>query len=183
MKTLHLLAMIGTANSWVFLMNKLWGTEKMKDYLRELIKQDPAIGRNLRLQAEWLARGKNPVGLALYGDNVTEFKKQGAPVDYVRTIEGGHVSTAAGTLAIPSRQLPHPNAAKVFANWILTREGQALLSPGINRPSARTDVGAAGLEDFLAKPGDPITREDEDDILKKDHLSDVAREVLAPLFR
>jgi iron(III) transport system substrate-binding protein len=35
---------------------------------------------------------------------------------------------------------PHPAAAKLFANWILTREGQTLLTGSLPTNSARTDV-------------------------------------------
>jgi ABC-type Fe3+ transport system substrate-binding protein len=47
--------------------------------------------------------------------------------------EGGS-SSAGGTLGIPSRA-PNPNAAKVFINWFLSREGQIALQK-LGRPDA-----------------------------------------------
>ena len=35
---------------------------------------------------------------------------------------------------------PHPAAARLFANWILTREGQTLLAGALQTNSARADV-------------------------------------------
>ena len=48
--------------------------------------------------------------------------------------EGGSSSAAGGTLGIPTRA-PHPHAAKVFINWLLSREGQSALQK-LGRPDA-----------------------------------------------
>ena len=48
--------------------------------------------------------------------------------------EGGGSSAAGGTLGIPSRA-PNPNAANVFINWFLSREGQIALQK-LGRPDA-----------------------------------------------
>ena len=37
-------------------------------------------------------------------------------------------------------RVPHPNAAKLFANWVLTKEGQQLYSSNTTNNSRRTDV-------------------------------------------
>jgi ABC-type Fe3+ transport system substrate-binding protein len=37
---------------------------------------------------------------------------------------------------------PHPAAARLFANWILTPEAQTILTRGLGTNSARTDVEA-----------------------------------------
>ena len=58
--------------------------------------------------------------------------------------EGVNLSSAFGSLAMMNRA-PHPNAAKVFINWLLSREGQTLFQkvmtiPGDARDSRRIDV-------------------------------------------
>jgi len=58
--------------------------------------------------------------------------------------EGVNLSSAFGSLAMMNRA-PHPNAAKVFINWLLSREGQTLFQkvmsvPGDARNSRRIDV-------------------------------------------
>ena len=55
-----------------------------------------------------------------------------------------NLSSASGSLALLNRA-PHPNAAKVFINWLLSREGQTLFQkvisvPGDARNSRRIDV-------------------------------------------
>jgi ABC-type Fe3+ transport system substrate-binding protein len=49
-----------------------------------------------------------------------------------------------GSMVLPS-QPPHPNAARVFVNWLLSREGQTVFQRAVNTPnnseeSLRTDV-------------------------------------------
>ena len=49
-----------------------------------------------------------------------------------------------GSVILPS-QPPHPNAARVFVNWLLSREGQTALQRATNTPhnseeSLRTDI-------------------------------------------
>jgi ABC-type Fe3+ transport system substrate-binding protein len=49
-----------------------------------------------------------------------------------------------GSIALPT-QPPHPNATKVFVNWLLSREGQVALQRAANTPynseeSLRSDV-------------------------------------------
>ncbi|MBI4329911.1 MAG: extracellular solute-binding protein [Chloroflexi bacterium] len=173
----------GTGNSWVALIAEVWGTDKAKDFLRQLVKQEPMITRDLRLGAEWLAKGKYAVGIALHLPEIKEFNSHGAPVEIVRVKEGGSITAGSGCLSVPEGKLPHPNASKVFVNWFLTKEGQTLFSQSIFRPSVRKDVTLEGLEDVAAKPGDAFVKETEESVEVKTMLMGVAREILAPAMR
>jgi ABC-type Fe3+ transport system, periplasmic component len=56
-------------------------------------------------------------------------KNQGLPVedfDTNRWKEGSSFSAGGGSMAYVN-QAPHPNAAKVFLNWFLSRKGQMAL--------------------------------------------------------
>lgn len=174
----------GSGNSWVSFMTRLWGLDKTRDYLRQFVKQEPVISRDLRLLVEWLAKGKYQAGAALHPSTLMEFKKLGAPVAKVRVKEGGSLTSSSGSIALPSGQIPHPNATKVLINWLLTREGQTLFSKSIFMPSARIDVPVPeGLEDSVPLPGEPILVEDEEESLFKGKLMGIAREIVAPLMR
>jgi len=48
-------------------------------------------------------------------------------------------SGGTGTVALFNRA-PHPNAAKVLVNWLLTQEGQVAVSKQTGYNSRRTDV-------------------------------------------
>ena len=117
-------------------------------YLRRLFgEMDVTMTADLRQAVDWLGTGKFAVGMPIQGGTVYKAKNQGLPVDEFSPYhfkEGVNLSSAFGSLALMSRA-PHPNAAKVFINWLLSREGQTLFQkvisiPGDARNSRRADV-------------------------------------------
>jgi len=91
---------------------------------------------------DWLAAGKFSLCLCRH-QSISEAKAQGLPVDLVEPAafkEGIGIETRAKTLVLLNRA-PHPNAAKVFISWFLSREGQM----DFQKTSAKfTDAGAEG---------------------------------------
>lgn len=68
--------------------------------------------------------------------------KKGLPIAIVdpnQLREGSDLSAVTGALAIYNKA-PHPNAAKVYINWILSKEGQTQFAKTLNYISARVDV-------------------------------------------
>jgi iron(III) transport system substrate-binding protein len=96
------------------------------------------LSRDPRQMTDWLATGKFSLCIRCNaGSEVGKAKQQGLPIDYLDTEnwkEGGSSSAAGGTLGLPTRA-PHPNAAKVFINWFLSREGQIAMQK-FGRPDA-----------------------------------------------
>jgi iron(III) transport system substrate-binding protein len=96
------------------------------------------VSRDSRLMTDWLSSGKFSLCLRCSaGAEVGKAKQQGLPIDFLDTAgwkEGGSSSASGGTLVLPSR-VPHPNAAKVFINWFLSREGQSAFQK-FGRPDA-----------------------------------------------
>ena len=97
-----------------------------------------AVSRDARQMTDWLASGKFSICIrCTAGGEVGRGMQYGLPIDYLDTEdwkEGSSSSAAGGTLGLPSRA-PHPNAAKVFINWFLSREGQIALQK-LGRPDA-----------------------------------------------
>lgn len=123
------------------------------DYLRELAKQEPVIIRDQRLQVEWLAHGKYPIAMAPKSDPITELTKAGAPLAIITPEEGMFLAVGSGNVALVNRA-PHPNAAKVLINWLLSAEGQALWVSSQRTHSLRLDVPIDNVEpDRLREPG------------------------------
>ncbi len=117
-------------------------------YLRRLFgEMDVTLVADLRQAVDWLAMGKFTVGMPIQGGTIYRAKNQGLPVTEFSAFhfkEGVNLSSAFGSIALLNRA-PHPNAAKVFINWLLSREGQALFQkvismPGDPRNSRRIDV-------------------------------------------
>ena len=108
-------------------------------FLRKLYgEMQVTVSRDARQMTDWLASGKFLLCIRCNaGSEVGKAKEQGLPIGFLDTEswkEGGSSSAAGGTLGIPSRA-PHPNAAKVFINWFLSREGQIALQK-FGRPDA-----------------------------------------------
>lgn len=175
----------GSGNAWVSLMVDRWGLEQTREYLKQFVKQEPVITRDGRLQIESVARGKYPLGIATRTEVTGNFMSLGAPIAPVRTVEGTRATGSGGVMALPSKR-PHPYAATLLINWLLTREGQAVFVKGFGSPPARLDVPPPPSYNpiFLPAPGEPVLVEDEESILVKGTtFLDMAKEIFAPLFR
>ncbi|MBM4261422.1 MAG: extracellular solute-binding protein [Deltaproteobacteria bacterium] len=114
------------------------------DFLRRLFtEQVVMVSRDYRQAIDWLAQKRFAIMLFGNGDDVLQARAQGLPVNVVDTgvwKEGGMLEPGAFTLAWADKS-PHPNAAKVFINWLLSREGQiAVQKDGSVNDSLRIDI-------------------------------------------
>jgi len=85
------------------------------------------FSREFRQMTDWMAQGKFAICVGC--KDTDRAKHQGLPVDAFDNSlwkEGGAFSTGGGSLSLLNRA-PHPNAAKVFVNWLLSRKGQIAL--------------------------------------------------------
>ena len=88
---------------------------------------DITYAKNFRQMTDWLAQGKFAICMGC--KDSMRAKNQGLPVDDFDTNawkEGSSFSAGGGSMAYMN-QAPHPNAAKVFINWFLSRKGQIAL--------------------------------------------------------
>ena len=96
-------------------------------FIRKLFgEMDVTLFRDFRQGPDWLATGKYAI---CFFCDVDVLKQQGLPVETFGPKvfkEGGGLVQQFGTLALVNRA-PHPNAAKVFINWLLSRRGQIAL--------------------------------------------------------
>ncbi len=109
------------------------------DWLRALVAQEPTLTRNARLQVEWVAQGKYPIALAPGKEQIVDFMEAGAPVQFVTPREGTLISTGSGAVTLINKR-PHPHAAKIFINWLLSREGATVFCNSYGVQSSRLDV-------------------------------------------
>jgi iron(III) transport system substrate-binding protein len=96
------------------------------EFVRRLFgTMDLTFGRDRRQITDWLASGKFPICLGCREAN--KAKGQGLPVDEFDTgewKEGVYITSGGGSLSL-IKGAPHPNAARVFINWFLSRRGQS----------------------------------------------------------
>ena len=116
-------------------------------YVRKLIgEMDASFFRDERQATDAIAQGK--YAFALFSRGVPEARAQGLAVDEFpdsQFKEAPAISSGpAGTIALMSAA-PHPNAARVFINWFLSRDGQIYFQEVMNTPleqlqSMRSDI-------------------------------------------
>lgn len=121
---------------------------------RLVVDQEPTFFRETRQIVEGMVRGNHAVSVtSLPVENLQEFQAQGLGKNIKSVdIDGLSYVTFAYTLFAVDRP-PNPNAAKLFVNWLMTKEGGvAMHAAGIATNSRRTDVPPA-VPDAMLKPG------------------------------
>ena len=118
-----------------------FGEDKVRGFLQS---QQPVISNQPRQMAEWVVRGQYGVGFGVGVPDMTYLSGQGVDLTHVKPLApdepGGVVADdGTGSVALFNRA-PHPNAAKVLINWLLSQEGQVAVSKQTGYNSRRTDV-------------------------------------------
>jgi iron(III) transport system substrate-binding protein len=92
--------------------------------------------------AQKVASGAYPIGFPVNVSTVSALLKSGAPIATLELLpaEIGATTTAFPTLA------PHPNAARVYGNFILSGEGQELMCAGTSLASLNKTAAGACLQ-------------------------------------
>ncbi|MEX0806060.1 MAG: extracellular solute-binding protein [Candidatus Binatia bacterium] len=117
------------------MMLKVMGREKGLDFMRRLAAQGVGLRDGYTLAIQGIASGEVPLGLNLYGTRTEEFKKKGAPVDWIPM---EFVLASLEPLAVAANA-PNPNAARLFVDFLLSKEAQGLMRQRFRIPS-RPDV-------------------------------------------
>jgi iron(III) transport system substrate-binding protein len=133
---------------WFSVMLDAMGQDKGLAYMRALAKQDLHLpGPSSRMRVQLMLAGESAIALAARGRRVVEFKEQGAPIDF-RIFDP--YAGEPNSLALMARA-PHPHAAILFTDYLLSQAGQAMLAE-IPRLSIRKGVKQRGrLQDLFAK--------------------------------
>lgn len=126
-----------------------------RDGLKKLfVDQDVMLMKGNVEVAEQVVRKARPISLtSVSPDSQQKFKEAGVKlnIDDLFIPELARAGTNGSCPAI-FKNPPHPNATKVFINWLLSRDGQKIISEARGEPSARTDVPVVSPDD-APKPG------------------------------
>jgi len=112
-----------------------------EDFVKRLyVDQKPGVSRDKRQLADWVARGTYPVSLGVETEGAQMMKQQGLPIEVIGLPDvPGYLTAGNGTLALINSPA-HPNAARLFVNWIASKEGMEVLARTRKKPTTRTDV-------------------------------------------
>lgn len=120
---------------WLAAVTKAMGEEKGLAYFKKLAAMKPDMRTSHILMAKLVAAGEIPLVLTAYNNNVETLKKEGAPVDWKPLPPAFGRASAIGV----AKQAPHPHAALLFTEFVLSKEGQEILK-SVNRVPASQAV-------------------------------------------
>jgi ABC-type Fe3+ transport system substrate-binding protein len=152
---------------------------KGEGFLRKLVQQDLFVSRDQRQLADALAKGKLAIALGVSFYTLEGFITANLPIKEMPPLkEGAPSSNGSGVIGIVKGP-PHPNAAKLFVNWFLSKEGQELYVKVMHQSTRRLDVDTKWLQAEGVKAAkDVMTLEEYHRV--RNHLEDKYYGVRAP---
>jgi iron(III) transport system substrate-binding protein len=152
---------------------------KGEDYLKKLVQQNLFVSRDLRQIADALAKSKLAITIGAGHSQYEPFINSGLPVKQLPTPkEGLPASNGYGVVGIVNNP-PHPNGAKLFLNWLLSREGQDFYGRVMKSSTRRLDVDTKWLAEYGTQAAkDSLTMEEYNRL--RNHLEDKYTNVRLP---
>ena len=149
------LALEATDNDWMYGIINFMGEAPGLDLFRRLAALKPEMRKGHILVAQLVAAGELAVCLTTYSANADSIKAKGGPIDWVA------VEPLVGrpqAIAV-AKNAPHPHAALLFADFVLSPEGQKLLGDMGRVPASRTQKTLLDQHKYVMV--DPIKWADE----------------------
>jgi ABC-type Fe3+ transport system substrate-binding protein len=151
------------------------------DIMKRLyVDQEVVVSADARQLTEFMVRGRYPIGVgAIDRVILKDFQAQGIgnglkPIDIP---EGTYLYSQTGILWMLNGP-PHPNAAKVYANWLLSKEGGAAWSEHIGDNSRRSDVPVADESKVPTRGVQYLNIQAEDLLDEQQKTQDLAKQLL-----
>jgi iron(III) transport system substrate-binding protein len=128
------LSLEATDSDWMYGVISFMGEGRGLDFFRKLAALKPEMRKGHILVAQLVAAGELPVCLTIYSGNADSIKAKGGPIDWtaVEPLVGRPQAIAV------AKNAPHPHAALLFADFVLSPEGQRVLADMGRVPSSRT---------------------------------------------
>ena len=129
-----------TKVDWFGGVLQLMGKETGLQYMRELAKQQIMNRIGHDVIAQLVAAGEASLDIDIPAPSVDRVRKRGAPIDWVAFPPAPTSLIGIGVTAQPA----HPNAARLYVDFVLSLEGQKTLAE-LGRYLARTEMMAEQL--------------------------------------
>jgi iron(III) transport system substrate-binding protein len=163
--------MLNLREQWFAWILQTMGKDKGLNYLRELSRQNLALRReSTAMRAQLVSAGESDLDIDSSFTVVSSMKKNGAPIDWSALVPALAVPAGHGIAA----HAPHPNAAKLFIEFLLSKEGQRM-NLSIDRNVIRSDLleEQGAFKETKLVPVDPSLGEN------MDYYGKQAREIFA----
>src|SRR5262245_46042847 len=122
-------------SKWMAGMMSYHGEAKVMELLRKLAAQEIQFRAGHTLIQTLAAAGERPIVAVAFANGVDRLKKDGAPIEWVAADPIIGLTFGLGLV----KDAPHPNAARLFIDFLLSREGQEILA-AVGYYAPRTDV-------------------------------------------
>jgi len=130
------------------------------EYLEKLARQRVMQVQSATDTPKKISLGERAVMIDGAGYLVIRYKEEGQPVEIVYPQEGTPVATAPSAVF---KAAPNPNAARLFQNWMHSREGQQLVVDYARQYSPHGQTvekpGVRPLKDIKLMKEDPVATE------------------------
>ncbi len=131
-------------------------TQLGAEFVKKLyVDQGTVVQRDRRILTDWMARGSHPICLTCHVDDARELIKEGFKLEEIFELQGikNRITPTPSLLSVANKA-PHPNAARVFVNWMASKEALELYSREAQAATLRTDVDESFLDPrIIPKPG------------------------------
>ncbi len=130
--------------------------QKGEQFVIDLIKgQKAKLTRNRRQLVDWLAQGRYPIAFAASINEIGRLRREGFKIAAVQPTDIMPYDAPGSGVLVLLKNAPHPKAAHLFLNWIMTKEGMQLYQDLEGMPVTRTDVDRSKLmvPETIPKPG------------------------------
>jgi iron(III) transport system substrate-binding protein len=148
-------------------------------FIRALAQQEPMVLRDFRQEADAVGQGRYPILIGGNEATIEELIKQGVQLAIVeprQLKEGSDISPGFGALSLLNRH-PHPNAAKLYINWLLSKEGQVEFSRATGYVSGRLDVPSDHVAPWRVPIAGSVKTYTREAMTAREPLSALLREV------
>ncbi|HXG53056.1 MAG TPA: extracellular solute-binding protein [candidate division Zixibacteria bacterium] len=149
--------MEGTKAEWFAGMLQILGRERGLAYMRALAKQEPTQRVGHELLAQLVAAGESWLDINIPSSSVDRLRQKGAPIDWTALGPAPAIMVGTGL----SARAPHPSAARLYLDFVLSQEGQKIIQ-GFGRLVARSDLArgqTALVRGIQMVPVDPALAE------------------------
>ena len=118
---------------WFASVVKAMGESQGLAYYRRLAGQRPSMRKGHTLMAEMVAAGEIEIAIDTHVQGIARLKEKGAPIEWKPLQPAFGQPSSVGVAA----RAPHPDAARLLAEFILSREGQEIIKARNRVPVSR----------------------------------------------
>jgi iron(III) transport system substrate-binding protein len=143
----------GPLSSMLAGLKEQWKDDaRFNRFLKGLKALNVPVHKSTSAMFRLLVSGEYAICMPALLHDVIADKEKGTPVDYVKSVPPVVFPRAAGIYA----KAPNPNAAKLFAEWLISEEGQKTID-SVGRESSRKDFRSkTSIEMAFPKGTKPI---------------------------